>query len=82
MYRIRVQLHEQVAAAFALTDWTVEELLARSKLPMDRTQLGRKLNGKAPMRTEEAQVLIDTIRKAGFNVILRWPSPKKSKRAA
>ncbi len=74
-----MQLHEQVAAAFAKTDWTIEELLEKSKLEMDRTQLGRKLSGKAPMRTEEAQVLIDTIREKGrVDVAISWPSKKKS----
>lgn len=78
-----VQLHEQVARAFALTGWTVEELLEKSGFDFDRTQLGRKLSGKAPMRTEEAEVLIDTIRKkGGVDVVLRWPAKKTTKRAA
>lgn len=77
-----MQLHEQVAAAFEKTGWTIEELLDKSGLDMDRTQLGRKLGGKAPMRTEEAEVLVDTIRrKSDVEVVIRWPA-KKTKRAA
>lgn len=77
-----MHLHEQVAAAFEVTNWTIEELLDKSGLDMDRTQLGRKLSGKAPMRTEEAQVLVDTIRrKGGVDVVIQWPL-KRTKKAA
>lgn len=77
-----MQLHEQVATAFGQTGWTIEELLEKSGLEMDRSQLGRKLSGKAPMRTEEAEALVDAIRRKGIDVVITWPSPKKSKRAA
>ncbi len=69
-----MQLHEQIAAAFEKTGWSVAELLGKSGLDMDRSQLSRKLSGHQPMRTREAQVLVDTLRRNGIEITIVWPA--------
>ncbi len=69
-----MHLHEQIAAVFAKTGWSVAEFLGKSGLDMDRSQLQRKLTGQAPMRTREAQALVDTLRKNGVEITIAWPA--------
>lgn len=77
-----MQLHEQIAAVFKTTSWTIAEFVGKSGLPISRIQLGRKLDGRAPMRTIEAQVLADTLRRNGFEITLSWPSASPTTRQA
>lgn len=77
-----MQLHEQIAAAFEKTGWTVGEFREKSGIGIDRSQLSRRLSGDVPMRTEEAEILVDALRKYGFDITIAWPPAKKSKRAA
>lgn len=77
-----MQLHEQIAAAFATTGWSVAEFRDKSGIALDRSQLARRLSGDTPMKTGEAELLVSTLRKHGVDVTIAWPPPKKSKRAA
>lgn len=43
--------------AFERTGWTVAELLGRSGLSIDRSSMSRKIRGKAPMITAEAEAI-------------------------
>lgn len=76
-----MQLHEQIAAVFEKTGWSVAEFLEKSGLDIDRSGLQRRLAGDTPMRTEEAEQLVDTLNEHGFTITIVWPA-KKSKRAA
>ena len=53
-------LIEQLRDAYEKTDWTMEELVQRSGLEIDRSTLRRKLldvKDPVPMKTEEAEAL-------------------------
>lgn len=77
-----MQLHEQIAAAFEKTGWSVAEFREKSGIKIDRSQLARRLSGDTPMKTEEAELLVDALRKHGFDVAIAWPPAKKHRRAA
>lgn len=57
--RVAKPLHEQLRAAFDGRDprLTMTELLSMSGLEVDESSLGRKLNGKQLMRTEECEAI-------------------------
>lgn len=51
---------QQLRDAYAKTEWTMDELLAKSALELDRSSLRRKLldvKDPIPMKTEEAEAL-------------------------
>lgn len=50
-------LPEQLDAAFEATGWSVQALLEKSGLEIERSSLQRKLKGKLRLNTDEAQVL-------------------------
>lgn len=77
-----MQLHEQIAAVFAKTGWSVAEFLERSGLDIDRSALQRRLTGDTPLRDNEIVCLVDTLNRHGFAITVTWPPKKKSKRAA
>ena len=53
---------EQLQEALKAAGWSVQELLDRSKLPIDRSSLARKLTGDLPLKTSEAEVLAATLK--------------------
>lgn len=79
--RVRNRIHQQLAAARIYSGWSFQELLDRSKLKLDKASLIRKLAGKTPLKTEEAESLADTFRRHGFSITIAWP-PLAAKRAA
>lgn len=66
---------QQLSAAFAQKGWSVQELLDRSKLPIDRSSLARKLSGELPMKVREAEVLARTLA-----CVIVWP-PRRGRAA-
>lgn len=63
-------LVEQLREAYAKTEWTMDELLSRSGLNLDRSALRRKLldvKDPIPMKTDESQALA-----AALGVTLVW----------
>lgn len=63
-------LIEQLRDAYRRSGWTMEELLARSGLDLDRSSLRRKLldvKDPIPMKTEEAESLA-----VALGVVLAW----------
>jgi hypothetical protein len=70
------QIHEQLLTIFEKTGWSIPELLKKSGLNLDRTGLWRKLHGKTGLSFEEAGVLSETFRRAGFRHELIWPKKR------
>lgn len=66
-------LTEQLHVAFKSSGMSVAELLAKSKLDLDRSSLSRKLHGEQPMRTDEAQVLASVL-----DATITWPPRKRA----
>lgn len=57
-------LVEQLRDAYEKTEWTMEQLLARSGLDLDRSALRRKLldvKDPIPMKTDEAEALAQAL---------------------
>lgn len=57
-------LVEQLRDAYEKVDWTMDELVERSGLDLDRSTLRRKLldvKDPVPMRTEEAEALAQAL---------------------
>src|SRR5262245_45732759 len=52
---------EQLRVAHEASGWSVQELLEKSGLEIDRSSLARKLTGDLPMKTREAEVLARTL---------------------
>lgn len=77
-----MHLHEQIWVVWKQTGWTVNEFLGKSGLKLHRTQLMRRLKGETPMRTREAEKLVDALRRNGFDVTLTWPSTISATRHA
>lgn len=50
-------LHKQLREAFDASGLTMGQLLALSKLACDESSLGRKLNGKQLLRSNECEAL-------------------------
>lgn len=48
---------QQIRDAFEATGWSVQDLLDRSRLDLDRSSLARKLSGDLKMKTTEAETL-------------------------
>jgi hypothetical protein len=69
---------QQLSDALARTGWSVGELLKRSRLPVDRSSLARKLKGSLPMKTTEAEALAIVL-----GTYIGWPERRaKARRAA
>jgi len=69
-----VTITEQLSAEFDRKGWSVQELLDRSGLPIDRSSLARKLTGDLPLKVSEAEVLARTL-----GVVIVWPQrPRRS----
>lgn len=71
-----LRIHEQLNAAVALAGWSCEDLATKSKLGMNRSLVWKKLNGRIPMSTREAEAFADTLRKHGVVITLVWPAAK------
>ncbi len=54
-------LSSQLLLAMRDRGWTVEHLLAVSKLDCDRSSLNRKLRGKQPISHDEIQALVNAL---------------------
>lgn len=63
---------QQLRAAFEGKGWSVQELLDRSRLDIDRSSLARKLDGELPMKVKEAEVLARTL-----DAVIVWPPRRK-----
>lgn len=73
-------LVEQLRDAYEKSGWTMNELLVKSGLDVDRSSLRRKLldvDDPIPMKTEECQVLAATL-----GVTLVWVADEEPKREA
>lgn len=68
-----MSLTAQLRTAFENTGWSVQELLDRSGLAIDRSSLARKLSGDLPLKVTEAEALAKAIRRGGHEVVLAWP---------
>lgn len=65
-------LVEQVRAAQVEKGWSVQKLLAKSGLTIDRSSLQRKLCGDVPTTDQELEALARAMR-----ITLIWPRPRK-----
>jgi transcriptional regulator with XRE-family HTH domain len=68
-----MELVEQIRAAQVELGWTVQQLLEKSGLSLDRTTLQRKLTGKTGSTFTELLALAAAIKKARPTFDLKWP---------
>lgn len=62
LYTLGVRtITEQLNEAFERTEWSVQVLLDKSGLEIDRTSLARKLKGELRLNVDEAQVLANVM---------------------
>jgi transcriptional regulator with XRE-family HTH domain len=67
-------LIEQVRLAQLARDWSVQQLLDKSGLSMERSVLHRKLKGTTPATTAECEALARAL-----DITLVYPQPAKAK---
>ena len=67
-------LAEQLLVAFKAKEWSVPELLRRSKLECDRTSLYRKLHGQQKLSTEECERLAEVL-----GITIAWAPDDEAK---
>lgn len=72
-----MSLVEQIRRAQVERGWSVQQLLDKSGLSIDRSSLQRKLAGDVPLTTEECEALAKAL-----DITLVWPKPRRRKRAA
>lgn len=73
-----LRIHEQLNAAIASTGWSLADVLTKSGLKINRASLWRKLTGKLPLKTKEAEVITETLRRNGVSFTLVWPAAKRA----
>lgn len=66
-------LVEQVRQAHSKSDLTVQQLLEKSGLPLERSTLQRKLSGDVPTTTDEIEALAKAL-----DYTLVWPRRGRS----
>ena len=69
-------LVQQIRSAALGLGWSVQELLEKSGLPIDRSTLQRKLSGRTPATDKEIQELAAAIRLARPSFRLVWPKQR------
>lgn len=72
-----MSLVEQVRLAQVARGWSVQQLLDKSGLPLERSTLQRKLNGATPSTTEECEAMAKAL-----GITLVWPKKPRRKKAA
>lgn len=68
-------LRNQLVDAFQKTSWSMDELLKRSKLDLDRSTLRRKMIGETKISAEECQAIA-----AALGITITWSSGKEARR--
>jgi hypothetical protein len=74
---IRMGLVQQIRSEQERLGLSVQELLERSGLPLERSTLQRKLTGRVPMTDVECEALANAM-----GLVLVWPKKKRRTGAA
>lgn len=69
-------LVQQIRSAQLGLGWSIQDLLDKSGLPIDRSTLHRKLAGDVPTTDAECEALARAIRKERPDFRLMWPKQR------
>lgn len=75
-----VRLVEQIRAEQQRQELSVQQLLDKSGLPLERSTLQRKLNGDTPMTDSECEALAKGLRRGAPDFTLVWPRRARGRR--
>jgi hypothetical protein len=71
---------EQIRAEQQRQELSVQQLLDKSQLPIDRSTLHRKLKGDVPTTDAECEALAEALRAKAPTFTLVWPKRSRGRR--